>query len=93
DFFVHDVEFFCNRLQILTEFRGKAVVQGWVDSVRAGIIAPVVQDLLTQHYDPVYLQSMKRNFVQFEKSKKIAPDDHSERAMGHLAQKIMAEEA
>ena len=71
----------------------KAVVQGWVDSVRAGIIAPVVQDLLTQHYDPVYLQSMKRNFVQFEKSKKIAPDDHSERAMGHLAQKIMAEEA
>ena len=93
DFFVRDVEFFCNRLQILTEFRGKAVVQGWVDSVRAGIIAPVVQDLLTQHYDPVYLQSMKRNFVQFEKSKKIAPDDHSERAMGHLAQKIMAEEA
>ena len=27
DFFVHDVEYFCDRLQILSEFRGKVVVQ------------------------------------------------------------------
>lgn len=91
DFFVQDVEHFCERLQILTEFRGKVVVEGWKASVRAGNIEPVVQELLTQHYDPVYLQSMRRNFVQFEKAKLIAPDDHSTRAMALLAQQLIAQ--
>jgi tRNA 2-selenouridine synthase len=89
DFFVRDVEFFCERLQVLTEFRGKAVVEGWKSSARAGNIAPVVQELLVHHYDPVYLQSMKRNFVQFEISKTIAPDDHSHAAMERLATTLM----
>ncbi|MDO8450107.1 MAG: tRNA 2-selenouridine(34) synthase MnmH [Rhodoferax sp.] len=91
DFFVRDVEHFCERLQILTEFRGKVVVEGWKASVRAGDIEPVVQELLTQHYDPVYLQSMRRNFVQFEQAKLIAPEDHSTGAMAFLAQQLMAE--
>jgi tRNA 2-selenouridine synthase len=89
DFFVKDVEHFCERLSVLTDFRGKAVVDAWQASVRAGDIAPVVQELLTQHYDPVYLQSMRRNFQQFETSKTIAPQDHSTRAMALLAQEIL----
>jgi hypothetical protein len=32
----------------------------------------VVQDLLTQHYDPVYLQSMQRNFAQYGARRGIA---------------------
>ncbi|MDO9167190.1 MAG: tRNA 2-selenouridine(34) synthase MnmH [Rhodoferax sp.] len=91
DFFVRDVEHFCERLQILTEFRGKLVVEGWKASVRAGDIEPVVQELLTQHYDPVYLQSMRRNFVQFEQAKLIAPEDHSTGAMALLAKEIVKE--
>ena len=91
DFFVQDAEQFCDRLQVLSEFRGKVMVDGWIASVRAGQIAPVVQALLTQHYDPVYLQSMRRNFQQFEGAKLIAPDDHSTGAMGHLAKKIIGE--
>jgi tRNA 2-selenouridine synthase len=91
DFFVKNIEHFCDRLQVLTEFRGKVVVEGWQASVRAGRIEPVVHELLTQHYDPVYLQSMRRNFQQFEDAKTIAPDDHSTGAMSHLAQKILGE--
>ena len=64
---------------------------GWQASVRAGRIEPVVQELLTQHYDPVYLQSMRRNFQHFEDAKTIAPDDHSVRAMALLAQKIIGD--
>ena len=93
DFFVQDVAHFCDRLQVLAEFRGKAVVDAWQASVRAGDIEPVVHDLLTQHYDPSYLQSMRRNFPQFEAAKTIAPDDHSRGAMGLLARKIIAEMA
>lgn len=89
DFFVRDAEHFCRRLQALTELRGKGVVEGWQASVRAGDIEPVVRELLTQHYDPVYLQSMRRNFQQFENAKVIAPEGHSTQTMAHLAQTIL----
>jgi len=93
DFFVKDTEYFCDRLQILTEFRGKTVVEDWKSSVRAGQIEPVVQALLTEHYDPVYVQSMKRNFEQYEISRTITPQDHTQQAMQKLAQEINAEKA
>ena len=89
DFFVKDVEAFCERLQVLIEFRGKVLVDGWQTSVRAGNIGPVVQELLTLHYDPVYLQSMRRNFKQFENSKLIAPEDHTTGTMRLLAHEML----
>ncbi len=88
-FYVQEIEHFCERLQVLAEFRGKVVVAGWQASVRAGNIAPVVQQLLTQHYDPVYLQSMQRNFLRFEHAKIISPSDHSKAAMNALAQQML----
>ena len=88
DFFVQNTEDFCGRLQVLSEFRGKVVVEGWLDQVRAGHIDVVVQELLTLHYDPVYLQSMRRNFKQYELAKIISPADHSERAMDELASQM-----
>lgn len=92
DFFVRDTEHFCQRLQALSEVRGKTIVDAWQASVRAGQIEPVVQALLTQHYDPVYLQSMRRNFKQFELSKTISSKEHSVEAMAQLAAQLIAEE-
>lgn len=91
DFFVQNTEQFCNRLQVLAEFQGKALVQDWQTKVRSGHIAPVVQALLTQHYDPVYLQSMRRNFKHFEGARVIQPVDHSTHAMAALAQEMTRE--
>src|SRR3990167_4929108 len=65
DFFVKDRAHFCERLDVLAEFRGKALVQEWKDKVHSGNLHPVVHDLLVQHYDPVYRQSMLRNFRQY----------------------------
>lgn len=92
DFFVRDADHFCNRLQVLAEFRGKAVVENWQALVRAGEIEPVVQELLTQHYDPVYLQSMRRNFRLFEGAREISPADHSIEAMQMLAKAMTTPE-
>ncbi|MBU4322207.1 MAG: tRNA 2-selenouridine(34) synthase MnmH, partial [Gammaproteobacteria bacterium] len=36
DFFVQDSAHFCQRLEALTELRGKAVVEGWIAQVQAG---------------------------------------------------------
>jgi len=90
-FFVSDTEHFCDRLQVLAEFRGKAVVDAWQAQVRAGQVEPVVRELLIEHYDPVYLQSMRRNFKQYEQAKTIAPADHSAGAMQRLAQEMLKE--
>ena len=85
DFFVRDIEFFCERLDALTEARGKVVVADWQARSRAGGVAGVVKDLLVLHYDPVYLQSMQRNFTHYAAARPLAPRDHSVAAMQALA--------
>ena len=89
DFFVKDSAHFCERLDVLAAFRGKLVVQAWKEQVAVGNWEPVVQDLLTQHYDPVYLQSMQRNFAQYPQAKAIMPGDRSMESMGQLAQRML----
>jgi tRNA 2-selenouridine synthase len=62
DFFVRDVAAFCGRLDALRVLRGHETVNAWQESARNGRIESVVRDLLASHYDPIYLQSMGRNF-------------------------------
>lgn len=90
DFFVQDTESFCARLEALSEIRGKAVIEQWQQSVRLGDIAPVVQDLLTQHYDPVYIQSMQRNFQQFASGMTWIPRNYTCEAMDEIAQELVS---
>ena len=63
DFFVRDNDAFCARLDALRVLRGKEVVAAWQDAARAGRTAEVVEALLATHYDPIYLESMRRNFA------------------------------
>ena len=92
DFFVQNGEHFCERLTALKESRGAAQVAQWQAQVRAGDLAPVVQELLTLHYDPVYLQSMRRNFKGFDETTSLAPKDRSMQAMAALAREMLAEQ-
>lgn len=89
DFFVKDRSHFCDRLDVLAEFRGKALVQEWKDKVHSGNVQPVVHDLLTQHYDPVYRQSMQRNFRQYPQAHTIVPSDRSLESMRRLALQLL----
>ena len=61
------------------------VIEAWKALVRQGDLRPVVQDLLVAHYDPVYLQSMERNFVQFAQASTLSPADRSVGSMQALA--------
>ena len=91
DFFVQNGEHFCERLTALKESRGAAQVAQWQAQVRAGDLAPVVQELLTLHYDPVYLQSMRRNFKGFDETTSLAPKDRSMQAMAALAREMLTD--
>jgi multidrug resistance efflux pump len=70
--------------------RGKVVIEGWKESVRRGEFRPVVRELLTDHYDPVYLQSMERNFTQFGNAAVLSPTDRSLESMQRVAQALVA---
>jgi tRNA 2-selenouridine synthase len=61
--FVADTAAFCGRLDALRATRGHETVNGWQAAAHGGRTADVVRELLVQHYDPIYAQSMKRNFA------------------------------
>ena len=90
EFFVHDIEFFCARLEALTQARGKETVQDWQARSRSGDVASVVRELLVKHYDPVYLQSMKRNFDHYQQATILQPRDHSAEAMADTARELLS---
>lgn len=89
DHLVRDVDFLCDRLAVLIPLRGRALVQGWMALARSGQLPQVVQDLLTQHYDPAYMASMQRNFVFFKEATTLAPRDRSMGAMADLGAQIL----
>ena len=91
DFFVRDIEFFCDRLAALTEARGGATVLDWQARARSGEVASVVRELLLMHYDPVYLQSMQRNFAQYPAASQLSPSGRSAADMTELARSLLGE--
>jgi len=64
--FTQDPSQLCERLDSLREVRGHAVVEQWQACVRAGQLEEAVSQLLGEHYDPIYLRSMGRNYADFD---------------------------
>lgn len=90
DFFVRDTATFCARLDALRVLRGHETVNAWQQAARAGRTREVVRDLLVSHYDPVYLQSMKRNFAGFETPSLVLEWDGSDASLDAAAQRVLA---
>ena len=65
DYFVKDAAYFCERLERLTDLKGRAVIEDWKARVHAGHTAEVVAELLEKHYDPGYDASTARNFQHY----------------------------
>ena len=87
-FFADDHAQFAERLTLLTELKGKAVVHAWQTQLEQGKVEPVVRDLLIHHYDPTYAKSVARNFVQFAHAHKAVLPDRHPSSMRHLAQQL-----
>jgi tRNA 2-selenouridine synthase len=90
DFFVRDPQLFCQRLEALTELRGKAVIDDWQARVRAGDVTSVVRELLVKHYDPGYAASIRRNFKHFADARTVTLADRSAAAMARAARDLCA---
>lgn len=88
DFFVQDPGHFCQRLLALRERRGEAQVQEWISTVRQGGTPEVVKSLLLLHYDPLYAQSIGRNFSHYAQAKPCTITHRSPEALTLAAQAI-----
>lgn len=88
--FVADAEAFCERLDALRELRGAATIDRWQALARAGDFATPVRELLEQHYDPVYLKSMRKHFAGFDEATALELADASPATLAAAARRLLA---
>ncbi len=91
--FVADIPAFSNRLNALREVRGAGAVQAWQDLLAAqgaAALPTVVHELLTLHYDPVYLKSMQRNYSAYASAPELQLPDASAASLLAAVQQLMA---
>ena len=89
-FFAQQTERFCEHMATLTELRGKETVARWQAMARTGRWAEVFAELMQQHYDPLYLRSMTRNFAGIESAQAVALPDGSAGALCEAAAHLLA---
>jgi tRNA 2-selenouridine synthase len=88
--FVTDTPAFCERLDALRVLRGNETINGWQEAARAGQTERVVRELLLAHYDPIYLQSINRNFGGFSAPVLEVGWDGSAEALEAAASRLVA---
>jgi tRNA 2-selenouridine synthase len=66
------------QLDFLTHLHGRARIAQWHELALSGQLPELVEDLLRTHYDPGYLQSMRRNFSRFPEAALLPLSDISD---------------
>ncbi|MCC2955541.1 tRNA 2-selenouridine(34) synthase MnmH [Massilia sp. IC2-477] len=79
---MEDYEHFCKdpaaltgQLDHLVQLHGHEKIKAWHEMANNGAMADLVDQLLVEHYDPAYLRSIDRNFVQFPKAEVLELGD------------------
>jgi tRNA 2-selenouridine synthase len=59
------------QLEHLVQLHGRAKIDAWRALADSGRMPEVVEQLLVEHYDPAYLRSIERNFVQYAQAETL----------------------
>ena len=89
-FFSADVEGFCTLLDGLIELRGRETVGRWQALARAGLWDQVFGQMMVEHYDPLYLRSIDRNYGGFDQAQVVGLNDGGASAMQQAASGLLA---
>jgi len=90
-FFAQDAERFCALLDALVEMQGKERIQRWQQMARAGAWAEVFDQLMREHYDPLYERSMKRNFAGLDTAAVVQLADGEPTELARAARELLAQ--
>ncbi|MFC5462871.1 tRNA 2-selenouridine(34) synthase MnmH [Massilia niabensis] len=63
--FAQDPQALNGQLDHLVQLHGRAKIDAWHALANSGAMPELVDQLLVEHYDPAYLRSIDRNFVQY----------------------------
>jgi tRNA 2-selenouridine synthase len=85
-----DVDLLCARLQQLVALCGKETVSRWEAFARSGDWPALLPELLTQHYDPLYLRSMGRHYADMKNAVELALDGADEASLRAAAAGLCA---
>ncbi|HYD79998.1 MAG TPA: tRNA 2-selenouridine(34) synthase MnmH [Paucimonas sp.] len=79
------------QLECLLPLHGREKISRWQAMASTGRIEPLVGELLVDHYDPAYLRSIERNFVQFGQARQVALEDIAPASFEALARQLLAD--
>jgi tRNA 2-selenouridine synthase len=63
------------QLDHLVQLHGRAKIDAWHEMANTGRMPELVDQLLVEHYDPAYLRSIDRNFVQYAQAEVLELTD------------------
>ncbi|HTH45280.1 MAG TPA: tRNA 2-selenouridine(34) synthase MnmH [Oxalicibacterium sp.] len=86
--FVSDPAQLNKQLDFLTHLHGRAKIAEWHELALSGRMPELVEDLLRKHYDPGYLQSIRRNFSRLAQADTLPLADISDPAFQQAAARL-----
>lgn len=79
------------QLDFLAQLHGREKINAWHELANSGRMPELVDELLVQHYDPAYLRSIYRNFMQIDKAEVVELADISKDDFLAAARKLHAQ--
>ncbi|NJD35584.1 MAG: tRNA 2-selenouridine(34) synthase MnmH [Betaproteobacteria bacterium] len=93
DYAVADPAWLVERLQHLKGLQSRETLERWQALIAAGDFPTLVEELLTQHYDPLYQRSQTHNYNSFDAATRYAANRLDAAALDRLAAEILAASA
>jgi tRNA 2-selenouridine synthase len=92
---MEDYQHFCadpaalnGQLDHLAQLHGRAKIDAWHEMANTGRMPELVDELLVEHYDPAYLRSIDRNFVQYPQAEVVELPDIGKEDFVALARRL-----
>jgi tRNA 2-selenouridine synthase len=90
DHYARDPQALNGQLDHLVQLHGRAKIDAWHALANSGAMPELVDQLLVEHYDPAYLRSIDRNFVQYGQAQMLELGDISKQDFVRAAQALHA---
>ena len=88
--FARNADALNGQLEHLVQLHGRVKIDNWHAMAKAGAMPELVDQLLVEHYDPAYLRSIDRNFVQYGKAQVLELADIGREDFVNAARALIA---
>ena len=88
--FVQQPHLLSVQLDHLLTLHGREKIKRWHAMAESGELTNLVHELLTEHYDPAYLRSIQRNFLQLSSAQSLALENISSKAFLQAANTLLS---